>query len=434
MRLSLDRLVEEQAPALRHERRHARGRSGGSAADETSLPRDADRAAPVLDEAHDRAQDRGLAGAVRAEQGDRLTLGDLQAHVADDVVAPVTGVEVRDLEASGREVVIGRGTPAGPAGRSRTISARARSRPPRRRRAPSPGRKARTRSAAGARSAHADPCGSSARRGSSPRARPRVGDRPASGSSRISVCGPATQAAASCVSCSMPWGTSAMRAPAQRPAPTSESASVTARPHPPAVSRRVGGSAGQNGARATSRGIRVYSPTRRSAARTAPDERRRLERPREAVPRAGWRRRPAPRCTPWIAIVPDCGCSRPADEVRPGCSCRTRSGRSDRGSCPCATLKIDVAQHGRAAPRSANTMPRHVDRVLGLRRLSHRRAAVTTSGCRARLDGRRRDVECRPVRRSASRRRQAPGRARRSQDCRRTPPRPGRRTPRGRRR
>ena len=65
---------------------------------ETSAVADADRAAAVLDQAHDRAQHRGLAGAVRAEQRHRLALPDVEADVAHDVEPAVAGEQGGDLQ------------------------------------------------------------------------------------------------------------------------------------------------------------------------------------------------------------------------------------------------------------------------------------------------------------------------------------------------
>ena len=81
---------------------------------EISVPRTRIVAPPVLDEPHDRAQHRRLAGAVRPEQPDRLALADVQADVADDVVAPVAGVEPADLERGGA-ASLRRGTRRAPA-------------------------------------------------------------------------------------------------------------------------------------------------------------------------------------------------------------------------------------------------------------------------------------------------------------------------------
>ena len=65
------RLIEEEAAAFGRDRRQAAGDAVGRQRRDI-LVADADRAAAVLHHAHDRAQHRGLAGAVRAEQSDRL--------------------------------------------------------------------------------------------------------------------------------------------------------------------------------------------------------------------------------------------------------------------------------------------------------------------------------------------------------------------------
>ena len=49
-------------------------------------------------EPHDRAQRRGLAGAVAADDADRLAGRNRQRHALQDVAAPVPGVEVAHLE------------------------------------------------------------------------------------------------------------------------------------------------------------------------------------------------------------------------------------------------------------------------------------------------------------------------------------------------
>ena len=71
----LDRLIEEETPALGRDRRQSpRDAVGGKGRDIDVA--DADGAAPLLDEAHDRLERRGLAGAVGAEQRDGLAAAD----------------------------------------------------------------------------------------------------------------------------------------------------------------------------------------------------------------------------------------------------------------------------------------------------------------------------------------------------------------------
>ena len=64
------------------------------------------------------------------------------------------------------------------------------------------------------------------------------------------ISGPATRTEASCVSCSMPWGTSPTRLAIQLPAPTERSA-ASARLCIEVPSRRPEGSIGQKAARRT---------------------------------------------------------------------------------------------------------------------------------------------------------------------------------------
>jgi hypothetical protein len=93
----LDGLVEEQPAAFRDERRVAACDPVRREPREVGIA-DADLAAAILDEAHDRPQHGRLARAVGAEQGDRLARRDVQVDVADDVVAAVPGEQRRDLE------------------------------------------------------------------------------------------------------------------------------------------------------------------------------------------------------------------------------------------------------------------------------------------------------------------------------------------------
>src|SRR5581483_1437525 len=304
----LDALVEEQPPPLGNEggvtpRDAVRGQS------HQLLSADPDRAASLLDEPHDRPQHGRLPGAVGTEKGDRLALGHVQVQVADHVVPPVPGVERRDLQDGRRRVhcprytsrtrAFARTSAAGPVATtspaSRTVTS---------------SQRAKTKRGWCSIRITLIPVPFSSPRISAT-CSTSVGERPASGSSRITVLGPATHAAASWVSCWMPCGTFAIRDERHRSAPTSRRASFAcSRIRRP--SRRAPGSTGQTGARGVMRGTREYrptptfSPTLSSRTSTgAWNVRMNPFRARTGGP-------PRSSCRPSTAIVPASGFSLPA--------------------------------------------------------------------------------------------------------------------------
>src|SRR5262249_4434776 len=92
-----DAHVRENAPALRHVDQALRDDLGGARALDPFL-RGADRAAPGAHHARDRAVERRLAGAVRAEHGDDLALVHGETDATQDLGRTITGVQSLHVE------------------------------------------------------------------------------------------------------------------------------------------------------------------------------------------------------------------------------------------------------------------------------------------------------------------------------------------------